>query len=105
MQVVPTGGPLGAEVKGVDLQYPLGEEWVGRLRKELLEHCVLVFRNQRISDEQQVHFTRYFGTPVEHVRTQRDRRVKEIFFISNVTEDGIPIGALGNDEVGYQQKR
>lgn len=59
------------------------------------------FRNQSIIEQRQVDFTRHFGIPVEHVREQRDRPVKEIFVISNVQENGLPIGALGNDEISF----
>ena len=36
MQVLPTGGALGAEVKGLDLRYPLPAETVQRVRQALL---------------------------------------------------------------------
>ena len=54
-----------------------------------------------VTDEDQVRFTRYFGTPVEHVRKQRQRRVKEIFIISNVKENSEPIGALGSELIDF----
>ena len=101
MQVIPTGGPLGAEVQGIDLTQPLPEDAIQELHQALLSHCVLLFRRQHISDEDQVRFTNYFGQAVEHVRKQLPRPVKEIFFVSNVEKDGQPIGALGNDEIPF----
>ena len=74
---------------------------MARLRRALLDHCVLVFRDQAISEEDQVRFTGYFGRPVEHVRRQPDRPVKEIFLISNIEESGQPIGALGHGELSF----
>ena len=53
---------------------------------------MVFFRQQQLSDEDLVRFTAYFGKPVPHVRKQRPRRVKEIFLISNVKENGEPIG-------------
>jgi taurine dioxygenase len=100
-QIVPTGGALGAEVRGVDLRQPLPAGGVNRLRAAFLDRCVLFFRDQRISEEDQVRFSRYFGDPVPHVREQPDRPIQEIFIISNVEEDGKPIGALGNDEIKF----
>jgi taurine dioxygenase len=61
----------------------------------------LFFRNQHISEADQVRFTSYFGRPVEHVREQPDRPIKEIFYISNIVENGQPIGALGNEELTF----
>lgn len=101
MQVVPSGGPLAAEIRGLDLRHPLPEETAQRVRQALWDHCVIYFRGQQITEEQQVSFTRHFGTPVEHVRKQAERRVKEIFIISNVKENGEMIGALGNDEISF----
>lgn len=101
VEVVPTGGACGAEIRGVDLSRPLSEAQASRIVRALLDHCVIFFRGQEISEADQVRFTRIFGRPVPHVREQADRPIKEIFIISNVTEDGKPIGALGNDEIQF----
>ena len=101
VQIIPTGGALGAEVWGLDLRYPLSAEIVSDLRAAFLDRCVLLFRDQQISEEDQVRFSRYFGHPVPHVREQPDRPIKEIFIISNVGENGRPIGALGYEEINF----
>ncbi len=100
-EVIPTGGALGAEVRGLDLRVELDADIVRALRESFLDHCVLFFRNQLISQEDLVRFTRYFGEPIPHVRPQPDRPIEEIFVISNVTEDGKPIGALGSEEIPF----
>lgn len=101
IQIVPSDAALCAEVKGIDLSRPFSEDVVARVRDAFFEHCVLLFRDQSISEEDQVRFSRYFGNPVAHVREQAERTVKEIFVISNVTEDGKPVGALGNQEITF----
>lgn len=101
IRVVPTGGVLGAEIENADLRFPLPDDSVDLIRQALRDHCVIFLRNQDITELQQVAFTRHFGVPVEHVREQLDRPVKEIFFISNVEVDGQQIGALGNEEVSF----
>ncbi|MFT5366320.1 MAG: taurine dioxygenase [Candidatus Latescibacterota bacterium] len=101
MEIVPTGGALGAEVRDVDLSLVLDDETVGRIRQALLDYCVVYFRNQDLNEEDQIRFTDYFGKAVEHVRKQRERKNKEIFLISNVTENGEEIGALGSHEVSF----
>ncbi len=101
LQVLPTGGALGAEIRGVDLSQPLSQEVVVQVRQTLLDHCVIFFRGQQISEEDQVRFTAYFGRPVPHVRTQADRAIKEIFILSNVVENDRPIGALGNRKITF----
>ena len=101
LQVIASGGALGAQIKGLDLSRPLSDELIAAVRRTLLDHCVLVFRDQEISEENQVRFTNYFGRAVEHVREQLDRPIKEIFIISNLKENDQPIGALGNEEISF----
>ncbi len=101
MQIAPTGGALGAEIMGLDLTHPLPTDVVRSVRQALLDHSVVFLRKQHISEADQIRFTNYFGRPVEHVREQPDRPIKEIFIISNVVENGQPIGALNNDEISF----
>ena len=101
MEVIATTGALGAEIKGLDLRHPLSEDQIGLIRQALLGHCVVFFRGQTITEKQQVRFTSYFGLPVEHVRQQPNRLLKEIFIVSNVQQDGHAIGALGNREIDF----
>ncbi len=101
LQIITTGGALGAEIRGLDLRRGLDADTVRTLRAAFLEHCVLYYRDQQISQQDLVRFTRHFGKPVAHVRPQPDRPIEEIFVISNVTEDGKPIGALGSEEIPF----
>ena len=99
--IIPTGGALGAEVRGLDLSHDLDGNTVRQLRAAFLDHGVLFYRDQKISQADLVRFTRYFGEAVPHVRPQPERPIEEIFVISNVTEDGKPIGALGSEEIPF----
>ena len=51
----------GAEVRGIDLAQPLGEELVVTLSTTLAERCVLFFRDQKMTPEQQKALGRHFG--------------------------------------------
>ncbi|OKK14268.1 taurine dioxygenase [Streptomyces sp. CB00455] len=55
------GGRIGAEVTGVDLSGVLSESVFGQIREAFLEHKVLFFRDQDITDEQQLQFAGRFG--------------------------------------------
>ena len=68
LKIIPTGRALGAEIRGVDLSRPLPADAVAGIRQALRQHCLIYFRRQRISERNQVDFTRHFGTPVVHVR-------------------------------------
>ena len=92
-ELVPFAAPLGAELIGLDLASPPGEEEFARIHRAHLDHHVLVFRNQRITPAQQVAFSRRFGALQIHVLRQFQLASDpEILIISNVKENGQPIG-------------
>src|SRR5262245_38491694 len=80
---------LGAEVIGADLSKPLPSEAVAFIRDAWFRHLVLVFRQQAITDAEQVAFSRNFGElEVFPLGATRSDRLPEIFRIANTDEDG-----------------
>ncbi len=61
LQIEPSAGTLGAEISGVDLSQPLGDEIIAEIRQALLDNLVIFFREQHITPDQQVAFSRRFG--------------------------------------------
>jgi taurine dioxygenase len=61
IEVQPLTAAIGAEVVGVDLREPLADEQVATLRGALLDHLVLFFRGQRLSDEEHLVLAQRFG--------------------------------------------
>ncbi|MCA9705280.1 MAG: TauD/TfdA family dioxygenase [Myxococcales bacterium] len=55
------GGALGAEVAGVDLRQPVPDDVFARLEAALVEHQVLVLRDQPIEPGHQAALARRFG--------------------------------------------
>jgi alpha-ketoglutarate-dependent taurine dioxygenase len=79
---------LGAEVRGVDMRQPLDAATFSELHDIWMQHLVLVFPGQHVTDSEHVAFTRYFGEPeIFHQKIIRSERVKESFSVSNVDED------------------
>ncbi len=54
-------GALGAEISGVDLSRPLDNSAAAAIHRAFSDHLVLFFRDQRLTPEQQMDFTRLFG--------------------------------------------
>ena len=52
---------IGAEVGGIDLSQPLGNRTIDELHRALAENSVIFFRDQHISQDQQLAFGRLFG--------------------------------------------
>ncbi|MGK5070536.1 TauD/TfdA dioxygenase family protein [Janthinobacterium sp. AD80] len=92
-QIETFDAPLGAQVLGLDLAQPLSPGDFQRLHHAHLDHHVLVFRDQRITPRQQVDFSRRFGPLQIHVLRQFQLPTQpEVLVISNIVEDGQPIG-------------
>lgn len=61
LDITPSGQACGASVRGVDLSKPLAKEAVAAIRAAWLEHQVLAFPDQKLTDEQLEDFTLNFG--------------------------------------------
>jgi len=94
IEIIPTGAALGAEVHGVDLTQPLDDGTFATIERAYNEHGVIFFRGQYITPPQQVAFTRRFGEIEFNIFGERWSvpGSPEIVVVSNVTEDGRPIG-------------
>ncbi|MGV7242610.1 TauD/TfdA dioxygenase family protein [Caballeronia sp. M23-90] len=91
--ITPFQGPVGAEVTGLDLSQPLADDDFKRIHRAHLDHHVVVFRDQRITAEQHIAFSRRFGPLQIHVLHQFQLSGHpEILIVSNVMENGKPIG-------------
>jgi taurine dioxygenase len=92
---------LGAQVHGVDLR-ALDEETFAAIHRAWLEHQVLLIRDQTLADEDLVSFSRRFGdldeAPVQETGRRFVEGMPEIYVVSNVVQDGAPIGSLGSGE-------
>jgi taurine dioxygenase len=60
-QVRRLGASLGAEILGVDLKAPMGDDAFAAFEAALVEHKVLAVRDQFLTTEQHVAFSRRFG--------------------------------------------
>lgn len=64
--VRPMAGALGAELAGVDVAEELDDATLAALRTAILDHGVVVLRDQKLSREAQLAFARRLGTPEVH---------------------------------------
>jgi taurine dioxygenase len=57
---------IGAEIHGVDLAQPLGNQQFKEIHDALMDNLVVFFRDQKITVEQHIAFGRRFGDPIVH---------------------------------------
>ena len=94
LKVRPTGAALGAEILGVDLSQELDDATFYQIVDLWHEHEVVFFRDQKLTPEQHVRFSRRFGELELHVRKDCCRPgFHELFVVSNIIVDGKPIGS------------
>lgn len=106
MAITPLDAPLGARVTGVDLGTPLDEATYGAIHRAWLDHQVLVFPGQTMTEQDQIRFARHWGElprrPRYAGRREENRRTHEsIMLISNIREDGEPIGSLPDGDMMF----
>jgi len=104
IEVVPTG-TVGAEIRGVDLA-TASEAQVLAVKKAWYRHDVLVFRNQEMTDDDLLAFSRHFGAldppPNQGAGRKSPPGYPDIYVVSNVLDQkGEPIGALGDGDAAW----
>jgi taurine dioxygenase len=104
------GKHLGAEISGIDLSKPLDDNTFSQVAKAFYDNEVVVFRKQKLTPEQQIAFTRRFGTLEQHVRKEhRLEGYPEILIVSNVLNaEGKAIGVedagrFWHSDLSYKQ--
>jgi taurine dioxygenase len=92
MELRPLSNALGAEIVGVDLSRPLRDADVDAIRAAWHDHLVLLFRNQALTPEAHIAFSRHFGELDRHEALPRYRHPQhaEIFMVTNREVDGKP---------------
>ena len=92
------GALLGTEVRNADLSREWSDAEIRALHQLWMQHPLLVFPRQRITDAQQIAFARRFGELEIHpAREHRSSQHPEIYRVSNVDEDGnlLPSASAG----------
>jgi taurine dioxygenase len=108
--VKPLSAACGAEIIGLDLSRNLPQQTIDEIRKVWNEYIVLVFRNQDITEDEQLAFAARFGalgarkTPPEQLK-ERSTGVLQtnpnVMLVSNMKVDGKPVGAFGDGDMWF----
>lgn len=96
MKVTPVSDIVGAEITGIDLSQPIDTDAVTALRQALINHQVLVIRDQTLTPEQQVAFSDIWGeleipANIEHTTEETEK----VMILSNeIRPDGTAVGVV-----------
>jgi len=97
----PLSPALGAEIIGVDLRDEIDDHVFAQIRDAWHQNLVILLRDQRLSEEDEVRFAEKFGPPAKIHTQQFVRGHPAVMLISNIREDGKPIGALPDGEMHF----
>jgi len=92
----PLSSVLAAEIIGLDLHQPLEPAVRRGVLDAFLRHHVLCFRDQHLSENEQIAFTAQFGTLERHVIRNRSSANPLLHIVSNLGVDGKPSGKVGS---------
>ena len=106
MKVTPLSKALGAEITGLDLRKPLDDAAMKAIRDAFDQHIFVVFREQELSEDDQLRAAGYFGKV--HIRrkpvTTRDPGGAfdtPFMLVTNIVENGKSIGVFGDGEMWF----
>lgn len=100
--VAPVAGAVGAEVSGIDLRAPLDPATTAALRRAFLDHQVLFFRDQPLSDAELIRFGRCFG-PLADIPPHRRLPGGDphILVVEKTPEDRLNFGSEWHSDTTY----
>lgn len=104
MEIDSLSPAIGIKVRGLDLAHDLGDGDFDRLRRAWESRCVALFRDQSLSELDQVKFGNRFGPlgrAVNDLDPAKGGTHPAILYVSNVRVDGKPTGILPDGEMFF----
>jgi taurine dioxygenase len=100
IEVTPVTGVIGAQIEGVDLREPLTEQQRDDIHTALMRHYVVFFRDQDLTDDQQLAFADNFGEPARESLDPDEKRVRRTFTLED-TPDSPPKADRWHTDVAF----
>jgi taurine dioxygenase len=94
-------GALGAEIHGVALDRELDAETVAVLRRALLDHLVIFFRDQNLPPERFLALARRFGEPIEYPFVRGIDGFPEIIQVAKLEHETVNFGGIWHSDTTY----
>lgn len=102
LKVRQVGPGFAAEISGIRLSGTLSDAEIEELRQVWMENKVAILHGQDLSDQDLLAFTKRMGPLFVHVRSMfHSPEYPEIMFVSNLKEEGRPLGSLGDGDLGW----
>ena len=99
--VRPLSANIGAEIIGIDLSQPMSDALFAKVLDTWHRNLVVLFRDQQLSEDDQVRFGARFGPPAVSHTKRFTTKNPAVMLISNIRENGQMIGALPDGEMHF----
>ena len=94
-EIRPLSDVIGAEIIGLDVSKPFDAATMKAVRDAFLTYKVLCFRDQKLTQDEQVAFSEQFGTLERHAISNRNNASNPlVHIVNNLGPDGKPSGVV-----------
>src|SRR6266851_824952 len=100
-EIHPLSGAIGAEIAGVDLAGEVDDDTIAAIRRALLEHLVIFFRDQDLPPAKFLAFARRFGEPIEYPFVRGLEEFPEIIPVMKLEHEKINFGGIWHSDTTY----
>ena len=104
MEIRPLASGLGAEILGVDLAGPLGDDTVRTLRTALLDHVVVFFREQMLTPQELLSLAQCFGEPSEYPLVRGLPECPLVVPVIKEPHERVNFGGLWHSDTAYLEQ-
>src|SRR6476661_5053722 len=101
MKIEPIAGALGTEIGGIDLAGDLGDERIAVIRRALLDHLVIFFRDQHLTPAQFLAFARHFGALAEYPFVTGLADYPDIIEVAKLEHETVNFGGIWHSDTTY----
>lgn len=102
--VQPLSGAIGAELHGIDLGGELTEDTIAALRRALLDHLVIFFRDQDLPPARFLALAKRFGTPIEYPFVKGLEGFPEIISVAKLPHETVNFGGVWHSDTTYLEQ-
>ena len=104
IDVKPLSPVIGAEISGVKISQPLGNQLYQEIHDALMQHQVIFFRNQEMTLEQHLAFGKQFGDLHIHPSAKKTQKHPEIITIRSDERSKAVAGMKWHSDVSCDEE-
>lgn len=97
-------GALGAEIDGIDLQKDFDDALLAEMRRALLDHLVIFFRNQNLTPARFLAFANRFGEVAEYPFVKGLPDYPEVVEVKKLEHERVNFGGIWHSDTTYLDK-